>query len=412
MAGLTKRYSFFLNKINLLLIMFIDGLGMSLVIPLLNGLFSEHDHIHTLLRSGTPLWLEQFYYAGSLLCFSLAMVIGACVLGQLSDIHGRKKTLYAALIGSVVGYLFCGLAIIIRSPLMFLIGRTIDGLTAGSIPVAQAMLADLGRPNQQITGIAQVMFAVTAGYICGPLIAFAFTMSAWQSYAWPFFMVALFCGFSLLLLTFLHEQVPSISRKLELDLSVIWKNIVHLWECKGLRVLLLSFFLFQCGWSFFYQYMPKITVAYNHIPGFSIAWAMAEVGVLMCLGFCFFVPMVQKILSLKKIIVFSLAIFSGLVVCYLIWRVDYIVFQLISVVMAVLYTLGYSSLLAFMLGMADDHQKGLLLGCVASICAISSSITALSGSVYVLFGYQIFFMTLFLMSVSSLFLFVFHARKA
>ena len=69
--------------LTLLLIMFIDGVGMSLVLPLIGDLFSTGPN--SIIAANTPSWLSYFYYGGSLACFSGAMIIGAAALGQLSD---------------------------------------------------------------------------------------------------------------------------------------------------------------------------------------------------------------------------------------------------------------------------------------------------------------------------------------
>ena len=50
--------------LTLLLIMFIDGVGMSLVLPLIGDLFSTGPN--SIIAANTPSWLSYFYYGGSL----------------------------------------------------------------------------------------------------------------------------------------------------------------------------------------------------------------------------------------------------------------------------------------------------------------------------------------------------------
>ncbi|KAF0138747.1 MAG: major facilitator superfamily permease [Rhodospirillaceae bacterium] len=113
--------------------------------------------------------LQNILYSASLAAYSFAMIFGATVLGQLSDRIGRTRTLGLALIGSLAGYLVCGAAVALKMPMLFLLGRFVGGLFAGSVPVAQVALLDMKTKENRMTGIGLGMFAVTSGYIFDPI---------------------------------------------------------------------------------------------------------------------------------------------------------------------------------------------------------------------------------------------------
>ena len=95
---------------------------------------------------------------------------------------------------------------LLKSPWLFLFGRIIDGLTAGSIPIAQAFLTDLDQRDNKMTSIGLVMFAVTAGYMFGPLIASIGFYSPINHLTTPFILVTSMCLVSLCLLSTLTES--------------------------------------------------------------------------------------------------------------------------------------------------------------------------------------------------------------
>lgn len=388
--------------LTLLLIMFIDGVGMSLVLPLIDELFSTGPH--SIISSDTPTWLSYFYYGGSLACFSAAMVIGAAALGQLSDQKGRKYSLYLSLIGAIIGYLICAFAIYISSPLLFLSGRVIDGLTAGSVPVAQAMLADMDNQQNKITSIGKVMFALTSGYMFGPVIASLAFSSEQHFLSLPFLLVALLCLACTFFLGLIPESSYRVQKKIRLDLTIALKQIKTLLVMPNIRMSLLSFFLFQCAWTLFYQCLPKLVFPGIDLSGSNTSLVMAEVGVGMCVAFCLIVPKVQA-LPAKRVALYCFSLFTLVSAALLSFPINFFSFQTLSTIMAISYAIGYSAMMAFLVSIADDHQRGLIFGSIASICAISATVTALLGAAITSINYKLLILVLVITSLVTLILF-------
>lgn len=405
----SKSWLYKSQTLTLLFIMFIDGVGMSLVLPLIADLFSNGDY--SLLNSTAPTWLNQFYYGASLAAFSIAMIFGASVLGQFSDKHGRKLTLTLSLIGAVIGYLICALAVVIKAPMLFISGRVIDGLTAGSIPVAQAILSDLDTQSNKMTSIGKVMFAVTSGYMLGPVIAGTAFMGQSHNHYLPFVLVAISCLACIALISFIKESRPAQANKEQFKLFDAFKPVYALFKVTSLRSTLLSFFLFQCAWTLFYQYLPKIPLAGVFLNHTDLNVLMAAVGAAMCFGFCIAVPKLQEKLTPVNLISLCFGLFTVFNFTFLTPSSNYVVFTGIAICMALLYAVGYSAMLGFLLNIADDSEKGLILGSVASICALSATATAVLGGYLNALNQSLFFGTLLLMSLMALLLFFSAIRK-
>ena len=67
-------------------------------------------------------------------------MIGAPILGRLSDRWGRKPLLLVSQLGTLAGFIL--LAVAHSLPLLFF-SRMLDGLTGGNLSIAQAAIADV-----------------------------------------------------------------------------------------------------------------------------------------------------------------------------------------------------------------------------------------------------------------------------
>jgi multidrug resistance protein len=99
--------------------------------------------------------------------FSLMQLIAAPVLGRLSDRYGRRPVLLASQVGSLLGYLL--FAVAHSLPLLFL-ARVIDGISGGNIATAQAVVADITRPEERARGMGVIGAAFGLGFVLGPAL--------------------------------------------------------------------------------------------------------------------------------------------------------------------------------------------------------------------------------------------------
>ena len=137
------------------IVVFVDILGFSLILPLLPFYAGE------LKASDAAI--------GPLIAsYSICQFLAAPVLGSLSDRYGRRPLLLYSQFGSLAGFLLLGLAMHLPHPLAWLFaGRMIDGLSGGNLTVAQAYIADITEPQDR---------AKTFGMIIGVSFGLGFTI--------------------------------------------------------------------------------------------------------------------------------------------------------------------------------------------------------------------------------------------
>src|SRR3990167_4007267 len=105
-----SKHSSFAACAPLLLVIFIDGMGLSLLFPVLGSIIIDtHSHF---LPATVSISMRDFLYGLTIGIFMICWFFGAAILGDLSDTIGRKKALMVCLIGSFFGYLLSAMAVV------------------------------------------------------------------------------------------------------------------------------------------------------------------------------------------------------------------------------------------------------------------------------------------------------------
>ena len=157
-----------------------DLLGFSLILPLL------------------PYYAETFqaseFVTGLLVAsYAAAQLIGAPVLGRLSDRFGRRPLLIASIFGTFLGFILLGFA---NTLWMLFAGRIIDGFTGGNLSIAQAYITDVTDAKNRSKGLGMISAAFGLGFIIGPvtgglLSQFGYAVPAFVAAAMSFLNLAL-----------------------------------------------------------------------------------------------------------------------------------------------------------------------------------------------------------------------------
>jgi MFS transporter, DHA1 family, tetracycline resistance protein len=120
--------------------------------------------------------------------YSLAQLIGAPVLGRLSDRYGRRPVLVISLVGSAIGHLVTGLAGTIW---VVLLARLLDGFSGGSLSIAHAAVADVAEPAERPRLFGLLGAGIAIGFVAGPAIG---ALAGLGGAHVPFFVAAALTG--------------------------------------------------------------------------------------------------------------------------------------------------------------------------------------------------------------------------
>ena len=142
-----------------LLTLMIDAIGIGIVFPILPDL---------MLRVGAAGTAEGSVWGGVLMAaYAGAQFLFAPVVGGLSDTHGRKPILIAALVLLVVDYVVMALA---GTFWLLLLGRTLAGMSGATYVTATAYIADISKPGDRAANFGLIGAAFGLGFVMGPVI--------------------------------------------------------------------------------------------------------------------------------------------------------------------------------------------------------------------------------------------------
>jgi DHA1 family tetracycline resistance protein-like MFS transporter len=136
---------------------FLNFAGFTLIIPVLP--FSVARYV------AAPA--VAFWVALILAVYALCSFLAAPVLGALSDRHGRRPVILLSLLGSAFGFALFGLG---GALWVLLLGRIIEGLTAGSISAMYACIADTHAPAERGAAFGKLGAAGGLGFMLGPVL--------------------------------------------------------------------------------------------------------------------------------------------------------------------------------------------------------------------------------------------------
>lgn len=186
---MNNRYLF-----SIILIVFIDLLGFSLIIPLLPY------YAQTFNASDTTIGLLLTSYAA-------AQLIGAPILGRASDRFGRRPILLISIFGTFLGFLLFGFA---DSLTMLFASRILQGITGGNLSVAQAYITDVTDAKSRNRGLGMIGAAFGLGFIIGPALGGILSNI---SYSVPAFTASGLSFINLLLILFWLPESLTIEKR-------------------------------------------------------------------------------------------------------------------------------------------------------------------------------------------------------
>ncbi len=143
----------------ILVVLFLDTLGIGVVLPVLPRLIASF--VHGDLADGSR-WFGWFgaVYAAMQLLF-------APMMGALSDRFGRRPVILTSLVGAGLDYVLLAFA---PSLAWLFVGRVLAGITGASFSAATAYIIDVTPVEERAKALGRAGAALALGFICGPAI--------------------------------------------------------------------------------------------------------------------------------------------------------------------------------------------------------------------------------------------------
>ncbi len=391
------------NKISilpLLTVSFISTLGFGIVLPSL-------------------VYLVKTFHGGNFVygvlgaSYSTFQLVGAPLLGRLSDRFGRKRLLFLSVLGSAIGWALFLVAlklplsllgefttgvtgaVVITLPMLCLfLARSIDGLTAGDVSVANAYVADVTTHEERKAIFGRMGVAGNLGFILGPVLAGVLADTS-MGLSLPIGVALATSVLGLILITFFlpesHPKSPSLVASPEAkDAKRI--TFFKALALEGIPLLMLIYFVFFIAFSLFVASVPLFATQV-------LGWSVTQLGLFFSFLSVVIVLTEGPILTLasKRFSAESLTIWGCFIVAggYLSLTTASFFGAYLG---AALYALGnglmWPSFLSLLSDRAGEENQGYIQGIGTSVGSLASIAGLFAGGIiYTQLHGGIFFVT-------------------
>jgi DHA1 family tetracycline resistance protein-like MFS transporter len=373
-----------------ILTIFLDVLGIGILIPIIPQLLANPQSAYYLLPAGWSFKGGLILLGWLIAVYPLMQFIATPILGQLSDRFGRKKILGFSIFGTAVGYVLFAIGIITRNlPLLFF-SRALDGITGGNLSVAQAVIADVTPPKDRTKRFALIGAAFGTGFVLGPYlgaklgspgISFFGILHTphWFNPATPFWFTAILSMINLSLIVFLLPETHKHMKQVKIKLTQSISNIIKAASYPGLRTIFPTVFLFWGGFAFYQSFFQVLLIDKLHFTQNNIGDYFAYVGLWIAFTQAVITPMVAKKFPPHKVLRVSL-VMSGLMLFGNLWAHNTTELLLIAPFFAIFVGNSIANSIALVSMSVGAEIQGEVLGINSSVQALAQAIpAALSG---------------------------------
>lgn len=288
----------------------IDMIGFGMVFPIIPIIFTDPSSPAFLLTGYSRA--SQLFVAGAIIAlWGIMQFIAAPILGELSDIHGRKKLLmFGVGILGLSQFLF-GFGVAAKSLVLLFVARAIAGVAAGNVSIAQAAVADVTEPKDRAKNFGLIGAAVGLGLVLGPLLS-GWIAGATHSPASPF-VVAGFMGIINVCLVAALLPETNLRPKLQQAFTLM-KGLINIRTAfteAGVRYIYLTTFLYIFGMVLVTSFYGIFLVSVFHLSAPQVGMAFAAVGACIVLAQLFVLRLVLKKYSERAIMRVSIVSVAG-----------------------------------------------------------------------------------------------------
>jgi MFS family permease len=271
------------------LIAVVNALGYGIIIPVLYS-YSQ--------RFGLTDFQNGLLFA----IFSLCQFLATPLIGRMSDAYGRKPLLVISLLGTAGSFFLMAFA---QNPFWLFVARALDGITAGNIPVALAVISDTTEAKDRARGFGIIGASFGFGFAFGPAIS-AFTLH--MGVNTPFIVAGIVATLAFLITLAFLQETNMHKGKLVAKHLFDFRHLLHSLIDPNIGSTLLISFLSMLSFSIFIYAFQPFSVRMLHLSIEQISWIFTGIGIVGLLSQALIIPRVVRTFGEKKTLVTALLV--------------------------------------------------------------------------------------------------------
>lgn len=328
----------------------VNALGYGIIIPILYS-YSQ------------KFGLNDFQNGLLFALFSICQFLATPIIGRLSDKYGRKPLLIVSISGTALSFLMMAFA---PSAIWLFLARALDGITAGNIPVASAVISDTTTAKDRAKGFGIIGASFGFGFIFGPAIS---AVTIGYGTAVPFLIAAAVSIVAIILTVVIlpetNKNLGVMSHQKLFDFKKLVNSVFD--EKIGETLLLSLIYSFAFG-LFIYAYQP-FAVRILHFTPTAISINFVVFGLIGLLSQLVLIPILVRKLGEQR----GLMIALGLVF-FAFFGLGFAYWPILFVLASVLLSLGNSFVSPMVQTLlsreADETLQGSIQGLNSSYVSI------------------------------------------
>ncbi len=361
------------------LTVFLDMLGIGIIIPVLPALFVSEDT--SFLPLETSMATRSILYGYLIAVYPLMQFFGAPVLGALSDRYGRRPMLTISLIGTMIGYLLFGTAILMKNlPLLFF-SRALPGFTGGNVSIVYSAISDLTvrEPQSRPKYFGLVGMAFGLGFILGPALGGVLadnTVVSWFNHSTPFWFTASLTLVNLVLLWQIFPETLKTRRESPINFLSGVANIRKAFSSPNLRGIFTVSLLLSLGFAFFTQFFSVYLMQHFSMQEKEIGLFFGWIGIWLVFTQGFTVRRISSKVASRDVLKYSILLLSLSIPLVLIptnpWYILWI-----NPLIATFQGLTTPNLTTVVSAQASAQEQGEILGINQSMISVGQMVPPL-----------------------------------
>lgn len=341
-----------------LFVVFIDALGMGIIMPIMPDLLVE--------LTGQTVAQSAFIGGVLMAVYALNQFIFGPIVGALSDRFGRRPLILACLVTLCLDYVLMAVAWTVT---LLFIGRFIAGIAGASYSVATAYIADVSPREKRSANFGLIGAAFGVGFVFGPMLG---GLAGSYDIRAPFYLAALLCFIGVIFGLFvLPESLKDSNRRaFSLRNANPFVSLKRAFLLPGLGAFLLAYtlialsdFTYPAIWS----YWGKETFSWSAstigltLTYYGIGTAIVQGGLIRLM-----IPLIGE----PRTMVFGLCCATLSAFLFGLASQTWMVLAIIP--LACLSHVAQAAMTGMMTQQVSDSEQGELQGVIGSITAVAS----------------------------------------